>query len=81
MSIINFGAGPAKLPEEVRLLHILLSLDELFINFFCLKVLSEVQENLVSYQGTGLSVMEMSHRGSQYNTIHNNTIQTVKDLM
>ncbi|MCK5050662.1 MAG: 3-phosphoserine/phosphohydroxythreonine transaminase [Candidatus Cloacimonetes bacterium] len=30
------------------------------------EVLKEIQENLVNYQGNGLSVLEMSHRSAQY---------------
>lgn len=44
-------------------------------------MLAEVQESLVSYGDAGMSVMEMSHRGAQYNKIHNDTIQAVKELM
>lgn len=58
--VINFGAGPAKLPEEVLL---------------------RVQKELVQYGGTGMSVMEMSHRGSDYKAIHENAIRMAKKLL
>lgn len=45
------------------------------------QVLAEVQASLVNYGDAGMSVMEMSHRGAQYNKIHNDTIQAVKELM
>lgn len=51
------------------------------LSYFTKQVLAEVQESLVSYGDAGMSVMEMSHRGAQYNKIHNDTIQAVKELM
>ena len=35
-----------------------------------LEVLQQVQNDLVDYKGTGMSVMEMSHRGKDYPAIH-----------
>ena len=35
-----------------------------------LEVLQQAQKDLVDYQGTGMSVMEMSHRGKEYLAIH-----------
>lgn len=58
--VINFGAGPAKLPQEVLL---------------------QVQKDLVNYAGTGLSVMEMSHRSKDYDRIHDNAIKTLRELL
>lgn len=58
--VINFAAGPAKLPNEV---------------------LKEVQANLVDYEGSSMSVMEMSHRGGLYEKIHQDAIDTVRELM
>lgn len=58
--VLNFGAGPAKLPQEV---------------------LKEVQVNLVNYEGTGISVMEMSHRSKDYLKIHEGAIQSLKDIL
>lgn len=60
MVIINFAAGPAKLPDEV---------------------LREVQEELLDYKGTGMSVMEMSHRGSTYLKIHEEAMQSCRDIL
>ncbi len=45
-----------------------------------LDVLEEAQANLTNYKGAGLSVMEMSHRSKEYDEIHQNAIQYVKDL-
>jgi len=58
--VINFAAGPAKLPEEV---------------------LAQVQEELINYNGTGMSVMEMSHRGGAYTKIHEDAIKSCRELL
>lgn len=58
--VINFGAGPAKLPREVLL---------------------EVQKELVEYGSSGMSVMEMSHRGATYVKLHNETIELARELL
>lgn len=58
--VINFGAGPAKLPREV---------------------LEEVKESLLDYEGTGISVMEMSHRSADYTKINNDTQKALRDLL
>uniref|UniRef100_A0A182MDJ7 phosphoserine transaminase n=1 Tax=Anopheles culicifacies TaxID=139723 RepID=A0A182MDJ7_9DIPT len=58
--VINFGAGPAKLPREV---------------------LCEVQQELVEHGTSGMSVMEMSHRGNAYVSLHNDTLALVKELL
>ena len=44
-------------------------------------VLNEVQADLINYKGSGLSVMEMSHRSKEYDEIHENAIKYVKELM
>uniref|UniRef100_A0A182PWA7 Phosphoserine aminotransferase n=1 Tax=Anopheles epiroticus TaxID=199890 RepID=A0A182PWA7_9DIPT len=58
--VINFGAGPAKLPREV---------------------LVEVQKDLVEYGTSGMSVMEMSHRGNTYVKLHDDTLALAKELL
>ncbi|KAH8359888.1 hypothetical protein KR093_009338 [Drosophila rubida] len=58
--VINFAAGPAKLPEEV---------------------LQEVQKNLINCNGSGISVMEMSHRSSNYAKIHDAAIADLRKLL
>ena len=45
-----------------------------------LEVLQQVQQDLVDYKGTGMSVMEMSHRGKDYDAIHQEAIATFKEL-
>ena len=45
-----------------------------------LDVLQDVQKDLVDYKGSGMSVMEMSHRGKDYDAIHQEAIATFKEL-
>ncbi|MBP5792008.1 MAG: 3-phosphoserine/phosphohydroxythreonine transaminase [Kiritimatiellae bacterium] len=45
-----------------------------------LEVLQQVQADLVDYKGTGMSVMEMSHRGKDYDAIHAEAIANFKEL-
>lgn len=58
--VINFGAGPAKLPHEV-----------------CI----EVQREMLNFENTGLSVMEISHRAKDYMTVHDATLQSIRDVL
>tara|TARA_A100001015_G_C15032106_1_gene733897 strand:- start:305 stop:1165 length:861 start_codon:yes stop_codon:yes gene_type:complete len=58
--VINFGAGPAMLPDEVIL---------------------KAQEELHNWQGTGLSVLEMSHRGDEFQEIILQTKGSLKRLL
>lgn len=58
--VLNFGAGPAKLPQEV---------------------LKEVQDSLLSYGDTGMSVMEMSHRSKEYFKIHDDAIAALREIL
>ena len=46
-----------------------------------LEVLEEAQRELVNYHGSGMSVMEMSHRSKWYDEINNECIALVKELM
>ena len=46
-----------------------------------LEVLEEAQRDLLNYQGSGMSVMEMSHRSKWYDEINNECIALVKELM
>ncbi len=46
-----------------------------------LEVLQQAQVDLVDYQGTGMSVMEMSHRGKDYMSIHQNAEKNLRTLM
>ena len=45
-----------------------------------LEVLQQVQNDLVDYKGTGMSVMEMSHRGKDYPAIHAEAKANFKEL-
>ena len=46
-----------------------------------LEALQEAQADLVDYKGSGMSVMEMSHRGKEYDALHNEAIANVRELM
>jgi len=46
-----------------------------------LEALQEAQADLIDYKGSGMSVMEMSHRGKEYDALHNEAIANVKELM
>ncbi len=46
-----------------------------------LEVLEKAQKDLVDYKGTGMSVMEMSHRSSDYQAIFNGAKESLKKLM
>ncbi len=45
-----------------------------------LEVLQDAQRDLVDYKGCGMSVMEMSHRGKDYDAIHQEAVATFKEL-
>ncbi|XP_071777012.1 phosphoserine aminotransferase [Centroberyx gerrardi] len=57
---INFGAGPAKLPQSVLL---------------------QAQKELINYSGIGISVLEMSHRSSDFSKILNTTENLLRELL
>lgn len=46
-----------------------------------LPVLKLAQEEIIDYRGTGMSVMEMSHRSKEYEEIHNQAISQLKELL
>jgi len=46
-----------------------------------LEVLQQAQAELVDYQGTGMSIMEMSHRGKHYDAVHNEAIANIRELL
>ena len=46
-----------------------------------LEALQEAQADLVDFKGSGMSIMEMSHRGKEYDAIHNEAIVNLKELM
>ncbi|XP_022178887.1 probable phosphoserine aminotransferase [Myzus persicae] len=57
--VINFGAGPAKIPKQV---------------------LEQVRDELLDC-GCGISVMELSHRSSEYTAINNRAIELYRELL
>ncbi|XP_043467987.1 probable phosphoserine aminotransferase [Leptopilina heterotoma] len=58
--VINFGAGPAKLPEEV---------------------IEEVQKGFHSFGDTNISIVELSHRSSDFNKIINDAQATLREIL
>lgn len=59
-SVLNFGAGPAMLPEEVML---------------------QAQAELLDWNSTGRSVMEIGHRTDEFESIIEHTEQTLRDIL
>lgn len=46
-----------------------------------LAVLQKAQEELIDFRGTGMSVMELSHRSAAYEEVHNQAIALLKELL
>lgn len=46
-----------------------------------LEVLEETQSELVNYKNTGMSIVEHSHRGPEYDAVHNETINLLRELL
>lgn len=46
-----------------------------------LEVLEEAQRELMDYKGTGMSIMESSHRGKPYMAVHEEAIANTKELL
>jgi phosphoserine aminotransferase len=46
-----------------------------------LPVLEEAQKDLLNWKGSGMSVMEMSHRSKEYDSIHVKAIDDLKQLL
>jgi len=46
-----------------------------------LEVLEQAQAELVDFKGTGMSIMEHSHRGKDYEAIHNEAADNIKKLL
>lgn len=46
-----------------------------------LEVLEIAQRELINYSGTGMSVMEMSHRSKPFETLHNKAIGDLRQLL
>lgn len=45
-----------------------------------LTVLEKAQEELINFRGTGMSIMELSHRSKSYEDVHNQAIERLKKL-
>jgi phosphoserine aminotransferase len=43
-------------------------------------VLEEARDELVDYQGSGMSLLEMSHRGPHYDAVHRQTMELVREV-
>ena len=46
-----------------------------------LPVLEQAQRELLDFQGSGMSIIEMSHRSKAYEAVHNETIANIKKLL
>lgn len=46
-----------------------------------LEVLEQLRDELVDYQGMGMSIIETSHRSKEYDALHNETIALVTKLL
>lgn len=46
-----------------------------------LEVLKELEQDLVDYQGSGLSLVETSHRSKEYDEVHFSVINGIKSLL
>jgi phosphoserine aminotransferase len=46
-----------------------------------LTVLEKAQAELIDFRGTGMSVMELSHRSRTYEEVHNQAINSLKELL
>ncbi|KAH0566560.1 probable phosphoserine aminotransferase [Cotesia glomerata] len=58
--VMNFGAGPGKLPAEV---------------------LKEVQDELMDFGNTGISILELSHRSGDYAKVNQNAQDRLRELL
>jgi phosphoserine aminotransferase len=45
------------------------------------EVLEAAKADLVDYKGSGMSIMEMSHRGKEYEAVHDEAIANLKELL
>jgi len=60
MTVYNFSAGPAVLPQEV---------------------LQQAAAEMMDWHGSGMSVMEMSHRGPEFMSIHEAALRDFRELL
>ena len=45
------------------------------------EVLQQAAEEMLDWNGSGMSVMEMSHRGAEFTSIHNTALQDLRELL
>jgi phosphoserine aminotransferase len=46
-----------------------------------LSALQKAQSELLDFQGAGMSILEMSHRGKEYEAVHNQVIALLRELL
>ncbi|MBT3192385.1 MAG: 3-phosphoserine/phosphohydroxythreonine transaminase [Verrucomicrobia bacterium] len=46
-----------------------------------LEVIEEIQRDLPDYAGSGMSIMESSHRGKEYSAVHDEAVANTKELL
>ena len=46
-----------------------------------LEALERTQKELIDFAGTGMSIMEHSHRGKAYEAVHNEAVTLLRDLL
>ena len=46
-----------------------------------LAALQQAQSELLDFRGAGMSILEMSHRGKEYEAVHNQSIALLKELL
>src|SRR3954447_10965596 len=46
-----------------------------------ISVLEKAQVEMIDFRGTGMSVMELSHRSKAYEDVHNQAIASLKELL
>ena len=45
------------------------------------EVLETAQREILNWNNSGMSIMEMSHRSKSFESVHNKTIQDLRDLL
>jgi phosphoserine aminotransferase len=46
-----------------------------------LSVIEQIRDEMVDYHGMGMSLIETSHRGKDYEKVHNDAVSLIKDLL
>ena len=46
-----------------------------------LSVLEEAQRELLDYEGTGMSIMENSHRSKTFDLVHNEALDLAREIL